>query len=122
MPFPSWVACGHTDTEIGGFGPSDVHEKRWQGPFWRYHSQCDLSEGEGRKAVQKQTSAPAGPFLQVFFLGGEPVSLWQANVKPLKIFQAKFNTLNSIRTAKQAACEDYWMQVCEQHEFVHDVV
>lgn len=50
------------------------------------------------------------------------MSLWQANVKPLKIFQAKFKTLNSIRTAKQATHEDHGMQVSEEHEFVHGVV
>lgn len=54
----------------------------------------------------------AVPYLQAGFCG-EEVPLWEANIKPLKILQAKFNTLKFIQTVKWATCEDHGMQVCK---------
>lgn len=53
---------------------------------------------------------------------GRSASLWEANVKPLKNFQAKLNTLRFMQAVKQATCEYHGVQVCEEHEFVHDAV
>lgn len=69
MPFPGWVACGHTGTEISQFGPSDMDEKWWLGAFWKYHGQYDLSEGGERKVVQKQSPLQYLICRQGFFEG-----------------------------------------------------
>lgn len=53
---------------------------------------------------------------------GRGASLWEANVEPLKNFQAQYNTLKFIQTVKQATCEDHGVQVCKEHVFVHYAV
>lgn len=78
-----------------------------------------MKDGEGKLC---KSSPPGCSSSASSFLWGEGQSFWQASVNPSKIFQAKFNTLNSVQTVKQATREEYGMQVCEEREFVHDVV
>lgn len=112
--------CGRTGTEIRGFCLSDMDEKHWWGSFWGYHGQYDLSEA-GVKENSAKADSLAVPYLQVIF-SGKRWCLCQANVKLLKIFQGKLNTLNSILSVRWATREDRRMQVCKEHEFMDYVV
>lgn len=64
-----------------------------------------MSESGGVESNAKADSFTV-PYLQASFCGERRLS-WEAHVRPLKIFQAKFNPLKFIWTVKQATHEDH---------------
>lgn len=115
MSFPIWVACEYTSTGISGFGPSAVVGV-FSGGTMTSVIQVKVGNGKQCKSRLCSSTLSAGNFLW-----GD-VPLFGRHVKTLKNFQAKFNTLKSIQILKQATLEDHEMQVCKEHEFVHDAV